>query len=1416
MKMNCSWTNPKFTHSLNIIVAVLSLLALGMGDQVRAANNFFAGDGSAFTASKWGPDGGPFTATFASGTVASFNVVNGTGTGSGGITVSGISATENYTHSSGSGTLSTGGTVATVTVSSGKTMDLSSGVAISTTAGTGLIKQGGGVFATSGGNFTGGFTLNAGTIILRGVSAMGGGGALTLNGGIVAANATRDLTGKYTGGITIGGDVQFGDTAGLASSSANLTFSDGMGLGSANRTLTLGGSGTMTLGGVIANSGSAGITFAANANGTGRFEITSSANTFTGPIAITGGEVRFTANGSFGNANNTIVVDGGRLATLNGATYTLASTHGIQVSAAAGTSISAPGAGVFTYNGVITDKPTTTGMLIKQGGGTLTLGGVSTYTGNTTNNNGTIQLTTGNNRLPTGTVYASGASGNTCVLDLNGQNQQFAGLFSQAATANTISSTAAATLTITGDGLFGGATPGVISGAIGLTMNGSSKTLTLGGVNTYSGETTITAGTVALSGSGSIANTPNITIAAEGTFDVSGLTAALTLGNSQTLKASGSGSAGTIATTTSKGLTLGATSGLQFTAYDGANAPLTVTGASSVTLAAGNVVTVTVPGTALGAGDYKLISSAGGANTVAVNGTAPSSVTVNGAGGLVGGTTASLVIIGGELFLHVSSSTTPVSISLQPVSLTNNVNSSAVFSVTAGGTGPLAYFWQRTNSGTGNFTNTVDAGTISGSSTASFTNSSVQVADASAYRVVITNVAGAVTSSVVTLTVVDPAITTQPVSLTKRLTETATFTVSAVGNSLSYQWYKGASPLSTGGDIYGATTASLTLSNLISGSAGNYTVVVTDSSGSVTSSVAVLTMAPAFAVGHLVVNRIGDGSGTLGSTGTAVFMDEYTGGGTLVQSVALATNGASAAVNSGSASSEGALARATDGSVITLGAYNANSGTAGIASTTSVSVPRVAVTLNVNGISALAATTASQFSGANIRSTATDGTNNFWAVGQTGGTYYLGSNSAATTVQSAIANSRVISAFNGNLYFSAGAAGNFGIYQFTGLPTGSATPTKIIDTTASSSPYAFAFNAANTVAYIADDAAITSGGGIQKWTNNAGTWSLAYTMTNAGTGSRGLTVDFTGADPVIYATTTEGQTNRLFTITDDGVGAAATATTLATAGLNTVFHGVSFAPVSLAVYTVTGGTNCGSVAVGLSGSQVGVSYQLQTNGVNFGAAVAGTGSAISFGSQAAAATYTVVATEPGGLSATMTGNAVVSFAIANGFTLTFTKGVSFKLPVAQVLTNASGTGGVTLSGFDATSANGVTISSNNGTLFYNGALTNGDSFNFTVASVTGGCTATGTITINADNSYGGQTNAMVSVTNNVATVTMFGIAGYQYVTDRSTNLTTGSGWVPINTNTPTADGPFQVNDDYSVGLGGVPPPQAFYHLRYQP
>jgi len=90
---------------------------------------------------------------------------------------------------------------------------------------------------------------------------------------------------------------------------------------------------------------------------------------------------------------------------------------------------------------------------------------------------------------------------------------------------------------------------------------------------------------------------------------------------------------------------------LQFTAFNGMTAPLTVGVAGTLTLASGNIVTVTVSngGNPLGAGDYTLIAKSG---TASVAGTAPASVTVDG-DGISSGLIALLQITGQQLVLHV-------------------------------------------------------------------------------------------------------------------------------------------------------------------------------------------------------------------------------------------------------------------------------------------------------------------------------------------------------------------------------------------------------------------------------------------------------------------------------------------------------------------------------------------------------------------------------------------------------------------------------------------------------------------------------------------------------------------------------------------------------------------------------------------
>ncbi len=82
-----------------------------------------------------------------------------------------------------------------------------------------------------------------------------------------------------------------------------------------------------------------------------------------------------------------------------------------------------------------------------------------------------------------------------------------------------------------------------------------------------------------------------------------------------------------------------------------------------------------------------------------------------------------------------------------------------------------------------------------------------------------------------------PSISTQPVSESVNLGSIATFSVNATGVPLpSYQWQlNGTNVSASAANISGATSPTLTISNTQLADAGNYTVVITNGSGSITS-----------------------------------------------------------------------------------------------------------------------------------------------------------------------------------------------------------------------------------------------------------------------------------------------------------------------------------------------------------------------------------------------------------------------------------------------------------------------------------------------------------------------------------------------------------------------------------------------------
>jgi hypothetical protein len=90
-----------------------------------------------------------------------------------------------------------------------------------------------------------------------------------------------------------------------------------------------------------------------------------------------------------------------------------------------------------------------------------------------------------------------------------------------------------------------------------------------------------------------------------------------------------------------------------------------------------------------------------------------------------------------------------------------------------------------------------------------------------------------------------PWISLQPLDSSRTVGQTVTFKVSAIGDSpLSFQWRKSGVNLVNGGNLSGVTSTNLMLTNIQMSDAGNYSVVITNFYGSVTSRVATLIVEP--------------------------------------------------------------------------------------------------------------------------------------------------------------------------------------------------------------------------------------------------------------------------------------------------------------------------------------------------------------------------------------------------------------------------------------------------------------------------------------------------------------------------------------------------------------------------------------------
>ena len=177
---------------------------------------------------------------------------------------------------------------------------------------------------------------------------------------------------------------------------------------------------------------------------------------------------------------------------------------------------------------------------------------------------------------------------------------------------------------------------------------------------------------------------------------------------------------------------------------------------------------------------------------------------------------------------NVAIKLTQPSVTGQPTSVSVSLGASASLSADVIGTGKINFQWLK------------DGSPVSGANFPALSLPSTTTGSAGNYALVASNWLGSVTSSIATLAVTYPiSITTQPAAQTVVLGNAASFSVVATGSSpIAYQWSK------DGVAISGATSATYSIASTIAASSGSYSVIVSNSVGSVVSTAVPLVLNP--------------------------------------------------------------------------------------------------------------------------------------------------------------------------------------------------------------------------------------------------------------------------------------------------------------------------------------------------------------------------------------------------------------------------------------------------------------------------------------------------------------------------------------------------------------------------------------------
>jgi fibronectin-binding autotransporter adhesin len=313
--------------------------------------------------------------------------------------------------------------------------------------------------------------IGSGTLNLSGVNTYSEG--TFINGGTLEISADNNLG---TGVISFDGGA-------LDVGTHSVTIDRAITLESGGGTFANELNGTLSLDGVI--SGVGGLT----KTGSGVTAL-GGANTYSGGTFINGGTLEITADNNLGASSGGLSFDGG---TLDTGIKSVTIDRAITLESGGGTFAVDDAANKKTIS--LTGEISGTGGLTKTGTGTVALGALNTYSGDTRIKGGTLRQDVANATSEFSDVRISDGA----VFDLNGNDAQIAAL--ESADSGGDGGTVILddkTLTLGRNG-HDGTFSGTIEGNAGKLIKTGNGSQTLSGENTYSGGTSINGGTLKIS-----------------------------------------------------------------------------------------------------------------------------------------------------------------------------------------------------------------------------------------------------------------------------------------------------------------------------------------------------------------------------------------------------------------------------------------------------------------------------------------------------------------------------------------------------------------------------------------------------------------------------------------------------------------------------------------------------------------------------------------------------------------------------------------------------------------------------------------------------------------------------------------------------------------------------------------------------